>query len=172
MAKHLTQPDQRILTPVPGHRIDPFGEGLPEAMRGEAFDGEPVLDPDALEHHIEPVGGVGLANLGEEYRLVQLLDAELIVAGLDDGTLEGVIDLDDAPLPGLLLVDDEGILVKKLVPSQPEKVADAEAEEDAAAHEEADAIVPVLEEPVHQGDCLVPVKRFSRCVCSFCAHCL
>ena len=141
-------------------------------MRGEAFDGEPVLDPDALEHHIEPVGGVGLANLGEEYRLVQLLDVELFVAGLDDGPLEGVIDLDDAAFPGLLLVDDEGVLVKQHVPGQPEKVADAEAEEDAAAHEEADAIVPVLEEPVHQGNCLVPVKRFGGGVCSFCAHCL
>lgn len=141
-------------------------------MRGEALDGEPVLDPDTLEHHIEPVGGVGQANLGEEYRLAHLPYAELFVAGVDDGPLEGIIDLDDAAFSGLLLVDDEGILVKKLVPSQPEKVADAEAEEDAAAHEEADAIVPVLEEPVHQGDCLVPVKRFSRCVCSFCAHCL
>ena len=119
-------------------------------MRGEALDGKPVLDPDALEHHIEPVGGVGLANLGEEYRLVHLPDMKLLIAGLDDGPLDGVIDLDDAPLPGLLLVDDEGILVKKLVPGQPEKVADAEAEEDAAAHEEANAIVPVLEEPVHQ----------------------
>lgn len=119
-------------------------------MRGEALDGEPVFDTDALEHHIEPVGGVGLANLGEEYRLVQLLDMELLVAGLDDGPLEGVIDLNDAPLAGLLLVDDEGVLVKQLVPGQPEKVADAEAEEDAAAHEEANAIVPVLEEPVHQ----------------------
>ena len=119
-------------------------------MRGEALDGKPVLDPDALEHHIEPVGGVGLANLGEEYRLVHLPDMKLLIAGLDDGPLDGVIDLDDAPLPGLLLVDDEGILVKKLVPGQPEKVADAEAEEDAATHEEAYAIVPVLEEPVHQ----------------------
>lgn len=119
-------------------------------MRGEALDGEPVLDPDTLEHHIESICSVGLANLGEEYRLVQLPYAELFVAGLDDGPLEGVIDLDDAPLAGLLLVDDEGILVKQLVPGQPEKVADAEAEEDAAAHEEANAIVPVLEEPVHQ----------------------
>ena len=85
-------------------------------MRGEALDGKPVLDPDALEHHIEPVGGVGLANLGEEYRLVHLPYAEFLVAGLDDGPLEGVIDLDDAPLAGLLLVDDEGILVKQLVP--------------------------------------------------------
>lgn len=119
-------------------------------MRGETLDGEPVLDPDALEHHIEPVGGVGLANLGEEYRLVQLPYAKLFVAGLDDGPLEGVIDLDDAAFPGLLLVDDEGILVKKLVPSQPEKVADPQTEEYAAAHEEAYAIVPVLEEPVHQ----------------------
>ena len=119
-------------------------------MRGEALDGKPVLDPEALEHHIEPVGGVGLTNLGEEYRLTRLLDTELLVAGPDDGPLEGVIDLDDAPLPGLLLVDDEGILVKQFVPGQPEKVADAEAEEDAAAHEEAYAIVPVLEEPVHQ----------------------
>ena len=141
-------------------------------MRGEALDGKPVLDPDALEHHIEPVGGVGLANLGEEYRLVHLPYAEFLVAGLDDGPLEGVIDLDDAPLPGLLLVDDEGILIKQLVPGQPEKVADTEAEEDAATHEEADAIVPIFEEPVHQGDCLVPVKRFGGGVCSFCAHCL
>ena len=119
-------------------------------MRGEALDGKPVLDPDALEHHIEPVGGVGLANLGEEYRLAHLPDTELFVAGLDDGPLEGVIDLDDAAFFGLLLVDDEGVLVKQLVPGQPEKVADTEAEEDAAAHEEADAIVSVLEEPVHQ----------------------
>ncbi len=121
MAQHLTQPDQRILTPVPGHRIDPFGEGLPEAMRGETLDGEPVLDPDALEHHIGPVGGIRLANLGEEYRLTHLPDADLLVAGLHDGPLEGVIDLDDAPFPGLLLVDDEGILVKQLVPGQPEE---------------------------------------------------
>lgn len=119
-------------------------------MRCEALDGELVLGPNALEHHIEPVGSVGLANLGEEYRLVQLLDAELFVARLDDGPLEGVIDLDDTPFPGLLLVDDECVLVKQLVPGQPEKVADAEAEEDAATHEEAYAIVPVLEEPVHQ----------------------
>ena len=94
-------------------------------MRGEALDGKPVLDPEALEHHIEPVCGVGLANLGEEYRLTHLPDTELLVAGLYDGPLEGVIDLDDAPLSGLLLVDDEGVLVKKLVPGQPKKVADA-----------------------------------------------
>ena len=72
---------------------------------------------------------------------------EPLIARLNDGPLEGVIDLDDAPLPSLLLVDDEGILVKQLVPGQPEKVADAETEEDAAAHEEANAIAPVLEEP-------------------------
>lgn len=150
MAKHLTQPDQRILTPVPGHRIDPFGEGLPEAMRGETLDGEPVLDPNALEHHIEPVCGVRLANLGEEDQFVHLPDAEFFVARLDDGALEGVIDLDDAAFSGLLLVDNEGVLVQQLVPGQPEEVADAEAEEDTAAHEEAYAIVPILEEPVHQ----------------------
>lgn len=119
-------------------------------MRCEALDGEPVLDPDTLEHHIEPVSGIGLTNLGEENQLVHLPYAEPLVAGLDDEPLEGVIDLDDAAFPGLLLVDDEGILVKQLVPGQQEKVADAEAEEDAAAHEEANAIVPVLEEPVHQ----------------------
>ena len=119
-------------------------------MRGETLDGEPVLDPDALEHHIEPVGGVGLTNLGEEYWLTHLPDTELLVAGLDDGPLEGVIDLDDAPLPGLLLVDDEGILVKQLVPGQPKQVANSQTEENTAAHEEAYAIVPILEEPVHQ----------------------
>ena len=94
-------------------------------MRGEAFDGEPILDPDGLEHHIEPVGGVWLANLGEEYRLVHLPDVKPLVARLDDGPLEGVIDLDDAAFSGLPLVDDEGILVKQLVPGQPKKVADA-----------------------------------------------
>ena len=114
-------------------------------MCGEALDGEPVLNPEALEHHVEPVCGVGLSNLGEEYWLVHLLDVKLFVARLYDGPLEGVIDLDDTPLPCLLLVDNESVLVKQLVPSQPKKVAYAEAEEDAAAHEKADAVVPVLE---------------------------
>ena len=172
MAQHFAQLDQGILALVSGHRIDPFCEGLAKAMRGETLDGEPVLDPDALEHHIEPVGGVRMANLREEYRLVHLPNAEPLVARLDDGPLEGVIDLDDTPLAGLLLVDDERILVKQLVPSQPEKVANPQPKEDATAHEEANAIVPVLEEPVHQGDCLVPVKWFGGGVCSFCAHCM
>ena len=38
MVHHLTEANKSVFSSVSGHRIDPFGEGLPEAMRGKPLD--------------------------------------------------------------------------------------------------------------------------------------
>lgn len=64
-----------------------------------------------------------------------------LIAGLNV-RLELGVDLDGPALVGLLLVDDElVVLFEQLLPSQGEKVADAESEEDTATDKKTESIL-------------------------------
>ena len=60
-----------------------------------------------------------------------------------DVRLELGVDLDGSALVGLLVVEDEHIiLIEQLLPSEGEKVADAEPEEDSTSNQETECILP------------------------------
>lgn len=132
-------------------------------------DVQPVLDPHALEHHVEAIGGVGFAVLGDEHEVCRVLGSHLGIAPLDM-LLEPPIDLDDAAFPGLFLVDDEGVSGKEFVPSKSQDVADAETEVDAAADKEREGEVPVIVQAGHQVVCLVPLQGLGGRVGTFDGH--
>ena len=138
-------------------------------MRGEVRYVQPVLDPHALEHHVEAIGGVGFAVLGDEHEVCRVLGSHLRITTLDM-LLEPPIDLDDAAFPGLFLVDDEGVSGKEFVPSKPQDVADAETEVDAAADKEREGEVPVIVQAGHQVVCLVPLQGLGGRVGTFDGH--
>lgn len=71
---------------------------------------------------------------------------DCLIAGLDV-RLELGVDLDGPALVGLFLVDDElVVLVEQLLPSEGEKVADAQSEEDAASYKETECVLLFAEE--------------------------
>ena len=139
-------------------------------MRGEVCYVQPVLDPDALEYHVEAIGGVRFAVLGDEHKVCGVSGSHLRITTLDV-LLEPPIDLDDTAFAGLFLVDDEGVPSKEVIPSQSQNVAYPQPEVDAAADEERDSEVPVIVQAVHQVVCLVPLKGFGGRVGTFDRHC-
>jgi len=122
--EYFAQTDQGIFALVPSHFINPGRKSLPEGMGGKVSDVQSVLVLEGLKHHIEPVGSVRQAPLGNEYKVFCVLGSHLLIALLDVA-FEGRVDFDDTPLAGLLLKDDEGFGGKEVSPGQTQDVADA-----------------------------------------------
>ena len=138
-------------------------------MRGEVRYVQPVFPPETLEHDVEPVRGVGSPVLGDEHEVCRVSGAYLRIAS-PNVPLETPIDLDYTPFAGLFLVYDEGVSGKEIVPCEPQYVADAETEVDAATDKEREYGFPVIVQAVHQVVRLVPFQGLGGRIGTFYTH--
>ncbi len=155
VVEYLPQLDEGHLRILPRRHDDLPSEALAEAVAAEVPHLETVPRLDLLQDDIQPLGGIDGPLLADEAGLVPVADVQRLVAG-DYVRPEGGVDVYGPALACLLLCDGDLITVQEHRPGEALEVGHAKAEEGAAADEEADAVVPVIIQPLHKSCHVIP----------------